>query len=165
MQLNNFDAALLAGFTGSVSFKDLRSGRMAEIPGDSCGVYAVVRQSDEQPEFLERGTCGDHYGAPFPVEDLRARWVTETRILYLGKAGGPGIKEMLRDRIQKYSSFGVGKNVPHGGGRAIWQLLGSESLLVCWKETPGEVPLGVETGLRERFGRHYGKLPFANRQK
>jgi len=162
MRLNPFDADLLQGFGELISFADLRSGRFGDIPRNLYGVYAVVCPSDAPPEFLERGTCGDFRGAPYSVLELRGRWISGTRILYLGKAGGPGIKETLRNRVLKYSSFGLGKNVPHGGGRAIWQIRGSESFQVCWKPTPDATPQDVETALRVRFRTHYGRLPFAN---
>ena len=169
VQLNSFDAGLLAGFVGFISFKELRDGRIGEIPGDKgqFGVYAVVRASEEPPLFLVQGTCGDFRGAPYPVQKLRAKWVPSTRILYFGKAGGPGEggagrNETLQSRIQDYSSYGLGRNVGHGGGRAIWQLSDSESLLVCWRRTVEEVPLHAEKALRARFHHDYKRLPFAN---
>lgn len=170
--LNDVDAEILRGFEGFLSFSCLRTGEIRRVPDVAdrvrvYGVYAVVRVSDAPPEFLERGTCGDFKGGPYPVRELEAKWVPGTRILYIGKAGGPGEggageDATLQGRVDRYSRFGLGQAVGHGGGRAIWQLADSASLLVCWKEVTGEVPHGVEKALRARFLDHYGKLPFAN---
>lgn len=113
---------------------------MSDIPDDEQGVYAVVRPFVGTPGFLARGSCGDFRGSPYPLAKLEEWWVPQSRILYFGKTGGTGISEKLYDRVQKYSSFGLGNNVPHGGGRAIWQIEHSGLLEVCWKTTPGRVP-------------------------
>ncbi len=162
LTLNPADTLLLDGFGERIPFAELRAGQMAALSADKRGVYAVVYPFDGPPTFVPRGTCGDFRGTPYSVADLASWWVPESRILYFGKAGGSGTKEKLLDRIQKYSSFGLGKNVPHGGGRAIWQIKCCEQLEVCWKPTPDRVPRDVEIELITAFKLRYGKLPFAN---
>lgn len=162
LTLNPADTLLLDGFSERIPFAELRAGRMAAVPADKQGVYAVVYPFDRPLTFLPRGTCGDFRGALYSVADLASRWIPKSRILYFGKAGGPGINEKLYDRVHKYSSFGLGYNVPHGGGRAIWQIMSCEQLEVCWKATPDRVPRDVEIELITAFKRRYGKRPFAN---
>jgi hypothetical protein len=163
--ISAFDLSLLNGFSGMVAFTALRAGRLREVPDDRYGIYAVVRPTDDPPEFLTRGACCGKYGPPISLEELVRRWVVGSRILYFGKAGGPEARVALRSRVRAYSSFGLGKRVSHGGGRAIWQLRGADSLLVCWLPTPGQIPLEVEQARRARFLDHYRELPFANRQQ
>ena len=164
LTLSTADNLLLDGFGERVTFGELCHGRMAAVPATERGVYAVVYPFDRAPTFLAKGTCGNFRGAPYPVSELSSWWVQESRIVYFGKAGGPGIHDKLYDRVQKYSSFGVGKNVPHGGGRAIWQIDGSEHLEICWKPTPDRVPRDVEIELIAAFKRRFGIRPFANRR-
>jgi hypothetical protein len=164
LTLSPADNLLLDGFGERVTFAALRRGRMSAVPTTEQGVYGVVFPFDGPPTFLSKGTCGSFRGAPYPVADLSSWWVPESRILYIGKAGGPDIDEKLYDRVQKYSSFGLGKNVPHGGGRAIWQIEESDRLEVCWKPTPDRVPRDVEIELIAAFKRRCGMRPFANRR-
>src|SRR5664280_2168534 len=49
-----------------------------------------------------------------------------------------------------YMQFGEGKAVGHWVGRYVWQLRHSGDLLICWKETPDDVPRNVEKGLNPR---------------
>lgn len=137
---------------------------MSEIPRNG-GVYAVVYTLGGMPAFLDRGPCGDFYGVPYPISKLADWWVPESRILYFGKAGGPGIAGMLYDRVQAYSAFGLGRNVPHGGGRAIWQIQGGDQLLIHSKPTPELIPRRIEQDLIDQFVNTYGRRPFANRRR
>ena len=148
-------------FSGGIPFGDLKS-QMTEIP-QLPGVYAVVTNSPKSPCFLEIGS-GGHFKGVDPnvtVAELRANWVDGAEILYLGKAGGHGLKATLRSRLRQYEAFGRGIAIGHRGGRYIWQLVGSKDLLVWWHAT--EVGAFIlEGNLIAEFKRTYGVRPFAN---
>ncbi|WP_426979963.1 hypothetical protein ACQCSU_21960 (plasmid) [Pseudarthrobacter sp. O4] len=121
------------------------------------GVYAVVRESTQEPCFLVPGTGrkGGHYTLDF----LQAAWVPDTAILYFGKAQ---CQLGIYERLNKYRRFGNGGNSGHSGGRTIWQLEDAQDLKVCWLVT-GD-PVEVEGALIEAFKEnHQGRRPFANR--
>jgi len=164
IKLNPFDAELLSGFGDAVTFADLRA-EPRRRPGEVAGVYAVIYPFDHEPRFLDEGTGGSHKKKDPNVSagELRERWVPDTRLLYFGKAGGAGKKSHLRERVDDYSQFGLGAKTGHWGGRLIWQLEDSASLLVCWKQTvDGDEPKAAEHRLIRQFIGQYRKLPFAN---
>jgi len=145
----------------------LRKTELESVP-ERIGVYMVIRESDEPPTFLEKSLAGHFKGRDptVPIEKLREQWVDRTVTLYIGKAGGPRQNTTIRKRLDTYFKFGEGQPVSHWGGRLIWQLEGSESLLICWLETPKENPRHVEKDLLAQFKKtHDERLPFANLQK
>jgi hypothetical protein len=95
------------------------------------------------------------------AEEVESRWVENTIVLYIGKAG-PEERRTLKARLNEYMQFGRGIPIGHSGGRFIWQLRGSSDLLVCWKPTPNTDPRTVEKDLIRQFEAAYKKLPFAN---
>jgi hypothetical protein len=95
------------------------------------------------------------------LAELEARWIAETPIVYIGKAGAPGSRVTLRSRLVQYMRFGSGDPVAHWGGRAIWQLEDAPELLVCWR--PEGQPRQVEKELLAEFRQRFGRLPFGNR--
>ena len=157
----------VAGFGGFVEIKDLRSSKLRTVP-DKMGIYLVLRTSAKPPVFLEESPAG-HLNGEDPtvtVEKLRTNWVDNTIVLYIGKAGGPGLDANLFTRLRDYLSFGAGNKAPHRGGRLIWQIANSEDLILCWKETPNDDPEDVETDLIAEFkSKHAGRRPFANLRK
>ena len=160
-KLNPFDAELLSGFGKTVTFADLRSdpGRR---PDKVAGVYAVLYPFDQEPKYMPVGTGFSHKKKDpnVSLEELRERWVPDSRVLYFGKSGK---KSHLRERVDDYSQFGLGSDTGHWGGRLIWQLEDSPSLLVCWKATlDGDEPKAAEHRLIRQFIGQYRKLPFAN---
>jgi hypothetical protein len=161
--LNEFDASLLAGFSEGPTFAALRADQHRAPPRER-GVYAVVWPFESHPDFRTRGSAGvrDGRNPNVPTNELPGRWVRASRILYFGKAGGPGMKTGLRKRISAYSRFGLGRRAGHWGGRLVWQIDRSADLLVRWRPTPGDVPREVEHRLIQKFVAHYCKLPFAN---
>ena len=50
-----------------------------------------------------------------PVERLRANWIDDAAVVYLGKA------DDLRTGLTTYRRHGAGQPVGHWGGRFIWQ--------------------------------------------
>lgn len=150
-----------AGFMGFVPIEQLMSQKCTQVP-KSPGVYFVVRPSDGPPKFLPSNPGGRFKGKnpTVSVDDLRARWVPKSQVVYIGKAGGGDSNATLRSRLSQYMRFGQGEPVGHWGGRLIWQLDGHRNLLVCWKVEADA--RRVESLFLERFMSSYGALPFAN---
>jgi hypothetical protein len=150
------------GFTGFVTIEQLQQTRCAVVPKVP-GIYIVCHDFDS-PEFLEVGT-GGHFknqdpNVPIPV--LEQNWVNSADIVYIGKAGGPGLKSSLRGRLQQYMRFGAGSNTAgHRGGCYIWQLRNSGVLTVCWKSE--DEPRAAEAAMIAAFAAQHGQRPFANR--
>ena len=120
------------------------------------GVYVVLHAATEPPQFLERNNGGWFKGRDpsVPVSVLTGRWHAGTPILYFGKA------DSLRRRIMRLLRFSRGDPVAHWGGRYLWQVGGSESFEIAWRET--DQPRGLEADLLADFAAHFGALPFAN---
>lgn len=131
------------GFVGWVPFKQML---LQDRVPRAAGIYVVARSLTGDPRLL-----------PILSEKtLRAHWVDGAEIVYIGAANN------LRSRLRQFAEFGASKPAGHRGGRRIWQLRESKSLLVAWKETPREVPAEAEAALIAEFRHRYGKTPFAN---
>jgi hypothetical protein len=152
-----------AGFSGFLSVRQLHDERCLSIPNER-GVYAVVRESLEPPTFLPRSRAPVWRGMDptRPAEELTGRWVPGAQVLYFGRARGPGVRSLLRQRVKRYLRFGQGRVVAHWGGRFVWQLEDADDLLVAWLPTGNADPWEVEAELQRRFREHHGRLPFAN---
>lgn len=160
--MENFEILKNNGFQGFKTMAELRDNTSL-IPTKQ-GVYVVLYDRQAEPAFLEIGTGGFFKGKNpnVTIEKLEQKWVDDTPILYIGKAGGTGVKATLNSRIIQYLKFGQGNNVGHWGGRYIWQLQDAEDLRICWKET-SEEPRAVEKQMIADFkNEHNGKRPFAN---
>lgn len=144
------------GFTGFVPVSKLRS--TASLLPDSGGVYIVVRDSDNSPEFLATGTGGFFKGKNPNVglEELESNYVAGSKVVYIGKATS------LKKCVGQLLRFGAGSAVGHWGGRYLWQLADSDNLLIAWKTTPSTDPRAEEIKMLEEFVSRHGKLPFAN---
>lgn len=94
------------GFSGFVSVADLRNS-CSQIPM-VMGVYVVLRMSEDEPKFLEKGTGGfyNEKDPNVPLNVLKENWVENSPIVYIGKAGDPGQKKTLKKRISQYIKFG-----------------------------------------------------------
>lgn len=141
------------GFEGFIPFASLAG---AGVPTEA-GIYVVLRTATTTPELLELTRA--RAGSAYPLDDLTARWVPGTPVVYIGKAeakvGG------LRKRLGQFAR----KGASHQGGRSIWQLADQDELLVAWTTTPGESAEDVEMRYRAAFADVYGRWPFANRKR
>ena len=144
-----------AGFEGWVTFRELPA-RLPTI--DRVGGVYVVVNAVGSPGFLGASPAGRFKDRdPSVSEDvLRANWVEDAAVVYIGKA------DDLRRRLREFMRFGSGEPVGHWGGRLIWQLSDSRSLLVAWRVTAGQVPREVEVAMIDAFRDAWGKPPFAN---
>jgi len=149
------------GFVGFVPFGDLPT---SEVPREH-GVYVVLRPVEAPPVFRAVSSAGRPAGRREPsvdVDILRRAWVEGEEIIYIGKAGGRG---GLRSRLSAYRRHGAGLPVKHWGGRYVWQLDDSDTLLVAWRTTPEDDPRNVEAMMLTEFQDRTGSLPFANLQQ
>jgi hypothetical protein len=149
------------GFAGFRSFDQLDINRVPRAPG----LYVVLKPEGFERVFLAKsvGTRFKKRDPSLPTPALEAEWIDNADVLYIGKAGpGSTGNRGLRKHIQEFTDFGRGKPVGHWDGRLIWQLAGSQSLIIAWKELAAEEVNHAEAAYHAEFVRAYGKLPFAN---
>lgn len=151
------------GFTGFRTVGQLHADHCEEIP-NLRGIYAVARESLDPPQFMPKSSAVRFRDTEptIPLDELAKLWVPGAQILYFGRARGPGVRSLLKQRIKRYLRFGHGRYVAHWDGRAIWQLRDRSTLRVAWKPTPKDDPARAEEAYENEFERHYGALPFAN---
>lgn len=145
-------------FAGFVTFERLLETWLSAVPKGG-GVYAVLRELDAAPTFLERNPGGRFKGRDptASIAVLQSKWVESCDVIYLGKG------DNLQRRLKEYADFGRGKPVGHWGGRYIWQLADSADLTVAWKKCEtGQSARELEAELLVSFQEEYGCLPFAN---
>lgn len=145
------------GFVGWQRFGALEA---RELP--PChGVYVVVCEPGPRPEFLIESVGGPHKGKALTVDVdvLEKAWRDGAEIIYVGKAGG---RLGLQERLWAYAKQGRGRSAGHAGGRFVWQLPASDSLLVGWRETDGADVGDVEEALLALHIEKFGRRPFAN---
>lgn len=151
------------GFNGFKTIEELNQNDKC-IP-NVMGVYLVLRVSLDNPSFLTKGSGGFFKGKDPNVQiaELQNNWVRDEHILYIGKAGSFNSSATLKSRLKQLIRFGYGNNVGHWGGRYLWQLEDSKSLLVCWLTLDDKEPEVVEQRLINEFKKaHDGMRPFAN---
>jgi len=149
-------------FSGGVSVRELQASRCKELPRTQ-GVYLIVRNSTAAPDFLETSVGGWFKGKnpTMDLDTLRGKWVADSPIVYIGKAGGDGSSATLNSRLWQYMQFGLGKDIGHWGGRYIWQLADNQDLAVWWVATDRDAET-VESELLAEFLGIHKRLPFAN---
>ena len=156
MNFNDIDQIKGAGFTGFKHFRELFAD-ISIVPPQK-GVYMVINPK-RTADFLPVGTGGYFKGKNpnVPIDILKDHWIDNTLVVYIGKA------TTLSSRLGLYARFGHGENVAHRGGRYIWQLSGSDNLVVCWKILLNDDPRKIERELIAAFKhQNSGRRPFAN---
>lgn len=145
------------GFQGFVTISDLTKNP-ALAPSEK-GVYMILRESENAPEFLKEGTGGFYKGKNpnVTIPKLKQNYISNSHILYIGQT-----TTSLYERLNLYMCFGNGESVMHYGGRYIWQLKDAQKLIVCWKKLKNGNPENEEYYLIEEFKKQHNKLPFAN---
>lgn len=163
MKFDSINDIKRSGFRGFVAISALQASKCRKVP-DKPGVYLVLRPDKTPPVFLSRSVGGHFKGKDptVPIKELEKAWVEGALVLYVGKAGGPGTAPTLKRRVFRFMQFGQGKAVAKFGGRYIWQLDHSGSLVVCWKPIPNADPRALERQLIQEFKAAYGRRPFAN---
>lgn len=159
---NNIESIKNSGFEGFAKIGDIQHD-MSKIPNDK-GIYLIIWSNSAKPKFVVQGT-GGYFKSKNPnvlLAELENNWVDNTQVIYIGKAGGEGVKSTLKSRINEYLKFGQGKAIGHQGGRFIWQIENNQDLIVCWKTLKDDEPSDMEKDLIKDFIAQYGKLPFAN---
>ena len=150
------------GFEGFTPVADLRATGCAGVPARP-GVYVVLREREAAPRFLRASPAGLFKDRDPTVDAkvLRARWVPETPLLYIGKAtSGRSGATHLQARVSKLVRFGAGRPIGHWGGRYIWQLQGSAQFVVAWRIE--KAPTSAENTMLAKFLAEFGSYPFAN---
>ena len=77
-----------SGFDGFVTVSVLQAAKCCEVPNKP-GVYLILRPNSLHPEFLNE-SVGRHFKGNNPTvtaRTLEGRWVENTPVLYIGKAG------------------------------------------------------------------------------
>lgn len=152
-------------FKGFITIDELKKSCKA-IPKEM-GVYVVLREKDNYPVIFDKRPfdCQEDKYPSYTKLELENIWVEDTQIIYIGKAGGSGLKTELHKRLSTYIRFGKGKKATHGGGRSIWQLADVDDFVVCWKVLTDGEPSDIEHNMIAEFAKeHNGMLPFANRK-
>ncbi len=90
------------GFEGFEKISEMKVSKNRKIIPTKKGVYVIIDESDEN-----------------------------SKIVYIGQAGGKKSQTNLRKRLSQY----MRKSKNHSGGRDIWKLKNPEDLLVAWKST------------------------------
>ena len=162
MEFKNIEELRNDGFVGFIRIGELFADS-SPIPKTK-GVYLILRLVDSTCDFLPIG-IGGYFKGKNPnvaLDVLKSKWINDTIVVYIGKAGKDGSRATLHSRLKQYFGFGQGGNVGHWGGRFIWQLKNCKNLVVCWKPLPKDDPRAVESKLIEEFTSKYGTRPFAN---
>ena len=84
-------------------------------------MYALFRESVAPPEFMARSSAPQFRGEnpSVALAELSERWVSGAQILYFGRARGPGVRSLLKQRVKRFLRFGHGRVVAHWGGRFV----------------------------------------------
>ncbi len=156
---SSIEALRAASFDGFVPLVALDTSTVPRTPG----LYVVVRTSTEAPRFLDTsvGGCFKGKDPSVRVARLESRWLSNTPVVYIGKAGGGASGADLAGRLAQYQRFCNGEPVGHWGGRLICQLADLADLLVAWRPSSGETA-SEDTAAIDEFKAQYGQYPFAN---
>ncbi len=150
------------GFKGFIPVSELWIDK-SPIPKIK-GVYLIIDPNFKKTEFLSTGVGGFFKGKDpnVSIPELKSNLITNSQVVYIGKAGSPTGQATLNSRLGQYLRFGQTKNVGHWGGRYIWQIKKHSDLIFCWKPTPKDDPREIEKQLLSQYIKNFGGRPFAN---
>ena len=155
----------MQGFTKVGKIKDWEMW-IEKLPKQK-GIYAVTRESEDAPQFFEKGTGGffKDRDPNVGIEELSKKWYYSShKIMYIGRANydndnlqAQKTRATLQNRVKAYMRFGNNEKIGHWGGRYIWQLADSGELDVWYKVCDN--PQTIESELIKKH------KPFANLKK
>ena len=163
MNFSSISDLIQADFKGFESISCLQQTNCSGVP-EQPGVYLVICPHNTPPVFLSSSLGGHFKGKNSTVSqsELNTRWIQGSKVIYIGKTGSAQGTRMIRKRLKQYIQFGMGKPVPHWGGRYIWQIEGSGTLKICWKVTNGVLAEPLEKQLIQDFVSQYTRRPYAS---
>ena len=154
------------GFMGFVTIREAQAMTYRSAELNKRGLYAVVCPRDYRPDFIDldkvRRSC--NVIKPWSRDKLLKKWVPETEILYLDRAGDNTKQRSLRRCITDLVRHSQGKTTdqgPHIGGELLWQLKGYENFELGY--LPTDTPEEFEKNLLIWFYSRTGRVPYANR--
>ena len=160
---NSIQSLLDYKFEGGVKISDWRECKKPDSLNKP-GIYLIVRNS-KTPFAFAKTIIDEAYkdkNSTATEQVLFKKWVPETCVVYIGKAGGSKYKQTLRKRLNQYMNYRDGKSKNHKGGRYIWHLEDCDELEIYWLELCAHEPVKVERALINAFLKKYDQIPFAN---
>lgn len=134
---------------------------------NKCGLYAITLSKDYKPDFIDSETALFNVIRPWSREQLRAKWVEGTVVIYYGLAGNQkprSLRKRLNDLL-RHANGKLSSNGPHKGGEIVWQLKGYHDFELWIKSTTNPpTPRTLEHEILSLFVNLSGKLPFGNRK-
>lgn len=138
------------------TLKTLYETSCRDIPCVS-GVYFIWLPDGMEVQFTDK--ILNHQAPPYPIEVLCDKYSKskDKRLLYIGKASG---RKGLSRRIRQYVKYGWNEATNHKGGRAVWQIVHAEQLVLTYETC--EDADSAEHELLCRFREQNHVLPLAN---
>lgn len=125
------------------------------------GIYLVGVPFDGFEPNISDATTGPRFvkgrSMLYPASKLKEKFnLSDKRCLYIGES------DNLQHRITLFLQYGRGEDVPHRGGRAIWQIANSDELILAWCPCPNHE--NVKSALLASYRQSFGVLPMANQK-
>lgn len=142
------------------TFQQLNNNRCSCVP-EEYGIYIIYVPDGMKITFLSKNN--KKFDKTFTGKrDLANKYSNckDKSVLYMGKASG---KKGLKQRLKQYINQGFGNGKNHSGGRAIFQIIGWQNLIVEWYPVPD--PSTEEHKLLEKYYKNNNCLPLANWRK
>ena len=138
------------------TLKTLYETSCSDIPS-APGIYFIWLPDGMEIQFTDQ--VANHHAPLYPIDVLCDKYMSskEKRLLYIGKASG---KKGLCQRIRQYVKYGWNEAVNHKGGRAIWQIINAEQLVLSYEIC--EDAVSREHELLCKFQEQNHVLPLAN---
>ena len=99
MNIDNIESIKMMGFSGFIKISELKNDS-SSVPKVK-GVYLILRPENKGIEFVEIGTGGffKNKNPNVLINVLRRKWIEESKIIYIGKAGSANSKATLQSRL------------------------------------------------------------------